>query len=196
MIGVHAVAPWGQIGREQVQQTPEAVQQRREAAEQQREAAERQREAIEAAREAQEAAREATQEAARAAREAAREVRGFRIPPPPEPPSPQEPIIIHPRRGPWDDRPIPGEVVDIVGMLTFATAAVLILRPLMRAFANRFERRGAPPAALPPEVTEQMQRLEHAIEAVAIEVERISEGQRYTTKLLSERGGKSGSGVS
>jgi hypothetical protein len=33
-----------------------------------------------------------------------------------------------------------------------------------------------------------MQRLEHAIEAVAIEVERISEGQRYTTKLLAERG--------
>jgi hypothetical protein len=32
-----------------------------------------------------------------------------------------------------------------------------------------------------------MERLEHAIEAVAIEVERISEGQRYTTKLLSER---------
>jgi hypothetical protein len=32
-----------------------------------------------------------------------------------------------------------------------------------------------------------MERLEHAIEAVAIEVERISEGQRYATKLLSER---------
>ena len=32
--------------------------------------------------------------------------------------------------------------------------------------------------------------MEQAIEAVAIEVERISEGQRFTTKLLSE--GKSG----
>jgi hypothetical protein len=28
--------------------------------------------------------------------------------------------------------------------------------------------------------------MERAIEAVAIEVERISEGQRFTTKLLSE----------
>jgi hypothetical protein len=28
--------------------------------------------------------------------------------------------------------------------------------------------------------------MEQAIEAVAIEVERISEGQRFTTKLLSE----------
>jgi hypothetical protein len=37
-----------------------------------------------------------------------------------------------------------------------------------------------------------MERLEQAIEAVAIEVERISEGQRYTTKLLGERTGKLG----
>jgi hypothetical protein len=31
------------------------------------------------------------------------------------------------------------------------------------------------------------ERLEQAVEAIAIEVERISEGQRFTTKLLSER---------
>ena len=30
-------------------------------------------------------------------------------------------------------------------------------------------------------------RLEQAVEAIAIEVERISEGQRFTTKLLAER---------
>jgi hypothetical protein len=33
--------------------------------------------------------------------------------------------------------------------------------------------------------------MEQAIEAVAIEVERISEGQRFTTKLLSEGRGAS-----
>ena len=33
---------------------------------------------------------------------------------------------------------------------------------------------------------DRMQRLETAVEAIAIEVERISEGQRFTTKLLSE----------
>jgi len=31
-------------------------------------------------------------------------------------------------------------------------------------------------------------RLEQAVEAIGIEVERISEGQRFVTKLLSERG--------
>lgn len=154
--------------------------QARERAEQMREAAEHRREALEHAR-----------EAARAAREAAQEAGRIVVPMPPMPPLPPQgrrsEIVIAPDR-PWDNAPaIPPEVVDIVGMLTFGTAAVLILRPLMRAFANRFERRGASPPALSPEVTAQITRLEQAVEAVAIEVERISEGQRYTTKLLSER---------
>ena len=33
----------------------------------------------------------------------------------------------------------------------------------------------------------RLQRLENAVEAIAIEVERISEGQRFTVSLLSER---------
>jgi hypothetical protein len=128
-------------------------------------------------------------EAQRIREEAQREGR-LRLPPRPRPPSREGTTSM-----PWQHEPpppIPSEVVDIVGMLTFGTAAVLILRPLMRAFANRFERRGAPPPALSPEVTAHMERLEQAIEAVAIEIERISEGQRYTTKLLAERAGKEG----
>src|SRR4051812_33794675 len=34
---------------------------------------------------------------------------------------------------------------------------------------------------------DRMTRLEQAVEAIALEVERISEGQRFTTKLLAER---------
>jgi hypothetical protein len=33
----------------------------------------------------------------------------------------------------------------------------------------------------------RLQHLEQAIDAIAIEIERISENQRFTTKLLSER---------
>ncbi|MCC6771265.1 MAG: hypothetical protein IT360_08645 [Gemmatimonadaceae bacterium] len=33
----------------------------------------------------------------------------------------------------------------------------------------------------------RLERIEQAIEAMAIEVERISEGQRFVTKLLAER---------
>ena len=32
-----------------------------------------------------------------------------------------------------------------------------------------------------------MERLEQALDAIAVQVERIAEGQRFTTKLLSEQ---------
>jgi hypothetical protein len=34
---------------------------------------------------------------------------------------------------------------------------------------------------------ERLARVEQAVEAIAIEIERVSEGQRYVTKLLDER---------
>lgn len=36
----------------------------------------------------------------------------------------------------------------------------------------------------------RLQHLEQAVDAIALEVERISEGQRFTTKLLAERQGE------
>ena len=36
-------------------------------------------------------------------------------------------------------------------------------------------------------IEERLARIEQAVEAVSIEVERISEGQRFTTKLLADR---------
>jgi hypothetical protein len=33
----------------------------------------------------------------------------------------------------------------------------------------------------------RLERIEQAVDAIAVETERISEGQRFTTKLLSER---------
>jgi hypothetical protein len=40
---------------------------------------------------------------------------------------------------------------------------------------------------IPAEVQQRMERMEQALDAIAVEVERISEGQRFTTRLLSER---------
>jgi hypothetical protein len=37
------------------------------------------------------------------------------------------------------------------------------------------------------QIAERLARLENAVDATALEVERISEGQRFTTKLLAER---------
>ena len=38
-----------------------------------------------------------------------------------------------------------------------------------------------------PELAARMARVEQIVEATAVEIERISEGQRFTTKLLAER---------
>jgi hypothetical protein len=38
-----------------------------------------------------------------------------------------------------------------------------------------------------------MERMEQSLEAIALEIERISEGQRFTTKLLADRSGAAGS---
>jgi hypothetical protein len=35
---------------------------------------------------------------------------------------------------------------------------------------------------------DRVKRLQHAIDAIAVEVERVGEGQRFVTKLLAERG--------
>ena len=88
-----------------------------------------------------------------------------------------------------DDIPdIPPRVSDVSMMFILCLAAAIILTPLMRAFGRMLERR-VPQHQLPPEVTSQLARMEQAIEAVAVEVERVSEGQRFATKLLAEREG-------
>ena len=64
----------------------------------------------------------------------------------------------------------------------------IVLFPLVRAWSRRIEGRGASPAAIPADVTERLERIERAVESVAVEVERISEGQRFVTKVLADRG--------
>ncbi len=76
------------------------------------------------------------------------------------------------------------DVEDIVGMGLFAS--VVVLFPLVVAYSRRLWRRSAAPPALPPEFNDRMSNLERGIEAVAIEVERVGEGQRFVTQLLAE----------
>jgi hypothetical protein len=60
--------------------------------------------------------------------------------------------------------------------------------PLARAYAKKIER-GNDTARVPSDVSARLERMEQAIDSIAVEVERISEGQRFTTKLLAERSG-------
>ncbi len=68
----------------------------------------------------------------------------------------------------------------------FVTAIVLAVGvPLARAYSRRMDAQARNPQ-IPSEVAARLERMEQAIDSVALEVERISEGQRFTTKLLSE----------
>ena len=87
--------------------------------------------------------------------------------------------------GPPPDFPrsgIPAGAMDIA-IAFFITCAVIVVGwPISRALGRRVERRGASPV-VEAGMTDQLQRIEQAVEAMAIEVERISESQRYLTKI-------------
>jgi hypothetical protein len=74
-----------------------------------------------------------------------------------------------------------------------AIVSLFVLFPIVLSIARNIWRRGSlPPAARPDrESVQRLERMEQAMEAIAIEIERVSEGQRFVTRLLSEqqRGG-------
>jgi len=84
--------------------------------------------------------------------------------------------------------------IPIVAIVAGAATAIFV--PIARSYARRMER-GEHPAAssLPTDLTMRLERMEQALDSIAIEVERISEGQRFTTKLLAERNNTPSSGV-
>jgi hypothetical protein len=74
----------------------------------------------------------------------------------------------------------------VVPLGAFLCAIILAIGvPLVRAYSRRMDSETKNPR-LPAEVTDRLERMEHALDSIAIEVERITEGQRFTTKLLSE----------
>lgn len=79
----------------------------------------------------------------------------------------------------------PGQTLAISIVFT-----IFVLGPLAIGFARTLFKRSLTPA-LPPavfnEAAQRLERVEAAVETIALEIERISEGQRFVTKLLSER---------
>jgi hypothetical protein len=79
----------------------------------------------------------------------------------------------------------PGAVLIAIAVMSAATLSVrAIASAVVRYQENKLKYAHAETAS----ATEaRLERMEHAVDAIAIEIERISEGQRFTTKLLSER---------
>jgi len=64
---------------------------------------------------------------------------------------------------------------------------LIVFLPLSVALARRIWRRSAAVVtSFPREIAERLSRMEQAVEATAVEVERIGEGQRFLTRLFTE----------
>jgi len=70
---------------------------------------------------------------------------------------------------------------------------LFVLSPLALSISRLIWKRGSRAAMQVPAVRaesgERLERIEQGMDAIAIEVERVSEGQRFVTRLLSERNG-------
>jgi hypothetical protein len=86
----------------------------------------------------------------------------------PDPPRP-------PQQGP------PEELFALMAFTVF-----VIGMPLAIGYARRIWRRGAPPA-LPQEIYDRFARVEQSLDAIAIEVERVGEGQRFLTRMQAQQ---------
>ncbi len=75
-------------------------------------------------------------------------------------------------------------IIPIVSILS-----VFVFFPLAIAYARTMWRRGSLPASpgVDRVTAERLERMEQAMDAIAIEVERISEGQRFVTRVLGEQ---------
>jgi hypothetical protein len=85
----------------------------------------------------------------------------------------------------------PDEVFAIPIVFTLA-----VLMPIAIAYARRIWKRGATVIApVPQEVRDRLDRMSEAVESIALEVERIGEGQRFVTKVMTESGRSLGAGA-
>jgi hypothetical protein len=75
----------------------------------------------------------------------------------------------------------PEEVFALIGVFFF-----VVLFPLTIAYARRIWRRGAP-EGLPKEIYERFTRVEQSLDTIAIEVERVGEGQRFLTRMQAQQ---------
>jgi hypothetical protein len=75
------------------------------------------------------------------------------------------------------------DFLQAILVFAFATTCVVAVSKIVLAFINR--RSVAP--QLPAELMQRIERIEQIVETTAVEVERVSEAQRFTARVLSER---------
>ncbi|MGH9719250.1 MAG: hypothetical protein ACRD8O_03500 [Bryobacteraceae bacterium] len=98
----------------------------------------------------------------------------------------EPPRTIIQRRGP------PEEFFVVGGLFIF-----FVMMPIAVGYARRLWKRAAVVVSseMPAELTDRLNRLEQAVDAVAVELERVGEGQRYVTRVFSEQNRALGAGA-
>ena len=75
----------------------------------------------------------------------------------------------------------------IIVPVVFALPSIVFIVKMWLGYRERMAMRNSLPLDVAHEIIERLERLEQGVEALAVETERIGEGQRFTTRLLSER---------
>jgi hypothetical protein len=84
----------------------------------------------------------------------------------------------------------PGDVAIVAIIFGSLSGTVITLAKLRSARIIAERGRSLPP----PQLEERLLRIEQAVDAIAVEVERMSESQRFVTKVLAERLPAAGTG--
>ena len=86
----------------------------------------------------------------------------------------------------WLD--VPPRAQHLAEEFLAAIVVVVLVGPILRAVIRRFERKAEMrPAPLPPNFEPTLRQLQDSMDAMSLEIERISEGQRFMTKVIGER---------
>jgi len=80
-----------------------------------------------------------------------------------------------------------GPTISMNAVPILIVFTIFVLCPVAVAWARAIWKRSSQPRAVPDRDTViRLERMEQAMDAIAIEIERVSEGQRFVTRLLAE----------
>jgi hypothetical protein len=80
-----------------------------------------------------------------------------------------------------------GPTISMNAVPILIVFTIFVLCPVALAFARSLWKRGSQPRVVTDRDTVvRLERMEQAMDAIAIEIERVSEGQRFVTRLLAE----------
>lgn len=78
----------------------------------------------------------------------------------------------------------------VAAMVIGMPSLIILVRMVLRHKEKMVKQDGLSQSAAMA-IEARLERLENAIESVAVEMERVGEGQRFTARLLAERGNRS-----